>query len=136
MRYMLLIYEAEATTDAPVSPEALAASYAAHGAYYGEVAQRGILQLAERLRPTALATTVRIQAGQVLVTDGPFAETKERLGGINIFECKDLDEAIDLAARFPTVASGHGIMEIRPIWEANESETRMMQAGSPSGPSA
>ena len=84
MRYMLLIYESEAATDEPVSPEAMAASYAAHGAYYGEVAQRGILQLAERLRPTALATTVRVQDGQVLVTDGPFAETKERLGGINI----------------------------------------------------
>jgi hypothetical protein len=136
MRYMLMVYEPEDTPAEPPSPEAMAASYAAHGAYYGELAQRGIVQVAERLRPTALATTVRVKDGQVLVTDGPFAETKERLGGINIFECKDLDEAIELAARFPTVAAGHGCMEIRPIWEASAEEMQMMGAEPPASPSA
>ena len=96
MRYMLLVYELENEPAEPVTPEARAAAYAAHGAYYGEMAQRGIYQLAERLRPTATATTVRFQNGQPLVTDGPFDETKERLGGINIFECQDLDEAIEV----------------------------------------
>jgi hypothetical protein len=130
MRYMLLVYETEDAPETPPTPEEIAASYAAHGAYYGELAQRGIVQVAERLRPTSTATTVRMQAGKLMVTDGPFAETKERLGGINIFECKDLDEAIDLAKRFPTVASGHGSMEIRPIWEANADELKMMGAES------
>jgi hypothetical protein len=127
MRYMLLVYGSEEAPSEPPSPEALAAAYAAHGAYYGELAERGVLQTAERLRPTTTATTVRVQAGQVLVTDGPFAETKERLGGINIFECKDLDEAIALGARFPSVAAGHGCIEIRPIWEATEAELNMME---------
>jgi hypothetical protein len=120
MRYMLLVYGNEDTAEDQVPPEALNASYAAIGAYYGEQAQRGFVpEVAERLRPTATATTVRVTHGQVIVTDGPFAETKERLGGINIFECRDLDEAIELAAKFPTVASGQGSMEIRPIWEAS-----------------
>jgi hypothetical protein len=84
------------------------------------LAQRGILpQVAERLHPSSTATTVRINGGQVIVTDGPFAETKERLGGINIFECKDLDEAIELAAKFPSIADGRGSVEIRPIWDAS-----------------
>jgi hypothetical protein len=131
MRYMLLVYEPEDGAADQISPEELAASYAAHGAYYGELAQRGIVQLAERLRPTALATTVRVKDGQVLVTDGPFAETKERLGGINIFECKDLDEAIELAARFPTIAAGRGCMEIRPVWEASPDEMQMMEGDAP-----
>ncbi len=128
MRYMLMVYESEDAPETPPTPEEIAASYAAHGAYYGELAERGIVQVAERLRPTSTATTVRVKDGKRLVTDGPFAETKERLGGINIFECKDLDEAIELAARFPTVAAGHGCMEIRPIWEASAEEMQMMGA--------
>ncbi len=131
MRYMLLIYEPEDAPAEPPTPEALAAAYAAHGAFYGEMVQRGIYQLAERLRPTATATTVRIQNGRPLVTDGPFAETKERLGGLNIFECKDLDEAIEVAARFPSLAEGHGSIEIRPIWEGDEAAVQQMQAGTP-----
>ena len=120
MRYMLLVYGYEDVAEEQVPPEALAASYAAVGAYYGELAQRGLVpQVAERLQPTATATTVRVQGGQLLVTDGPFAETKERLGGINIFECEDLDQAIEIARRFPSVAAGRGSMEIRPIWEAS-----------------
>lgn len=131
MRYMLLVYGLEDAPAEPVSAEAIAADYAAHGTYYGEMAQRGILQLAERLRPTATATTVRYHNGQPLVTDGPFAETKERLGGINIFECKDLDEAIEVAARFPSILDGRGSVEIRPIWEANPAELTMMQGDAP-----
>ena len=120
MRYMLLVYGNEDISEDQVAPEQLNASYAAVGAYYGAQAQRGFVpEVAERLRPTAMATTVRVNNGQVIVTDGPFAETKERLGGINIFECQELDEAIALAAKFPTVANGHGSMEIRPIWEAS-----------------
>jgi hypothetical protein len=122
MRYMLLVYGPEEGLNTnQVSPEQLQAYMTKHMAYYGEMAERGILQVAERLRPSAAATTVRVKDGSVLVTDGPFAETKEQLGGLNIFECKDLDEAIEVASRFPTVAAGQGCIEIRPIWEADES---------------
>ncbi len=129
MRYMLMVYGVEDAPAEPVTPEALTAAYAAHGAFYGEMVQRGIYQLAERLRPTVTATTVRIHNGQPLVTDGPFAETKERLGGINIFECKDLDEAIEVASRFPSLVEGRGSVEIRPIWEGDEAAVQQMQAG-------
>jgi hypothetical protein len=122
MRYMLLVYGPESGINTnQVSPEELEAYMMKHQAYYGEMAERGILQVAERLRPSTSATTVRVKDGKVLVSDGPFAETKEQLAGLNIFVCKDLDEAIDLAARFPTVAAGHGCIEIRPIWEADDS---------------
>lgn len=117
MRYMLLVYGTE-MSDVQIPEEALAAYMEKHYAYYNEMADRGIVKVAERLRPTSTATTVRVQDGQVLVVDGPFAETKEQLGGINIFECKDLDEAIEVASRFPTVEMGYGCIEIRPIWEA------------------
>ena len=129
MRYMLLVYGYEDITEDQVPPEALNASYAAIGAYYGAQAQRGFVpEVAERLQPTSTATTVRVEQGQLIVTDGPFAETKERLGGINIFECKDLDEAIELARQFPTVAAGRGAMEIRPIWEASAEMLKHFEA--------
>jgi hypothetical protein len=114
---MLLVYGTE-VSDVQIDPDALSAYMEKHISYYNEMAERGILQTAERLRPTSTATTVRMQDGEVLVVDGPFAETKEQLGGINIFECKDLDEAIEVASRFPMVEMGYGCIEIRPIWEA------------------
>jgi hypothetical protein len=70
----------------------------------------------ERLRPAASATTVRISGGQRLLSDGPFAETKEQLGGYYIVETDDLDEAVELASKMPHLADG-GCVEVRPIWE-------------------
>jgi hypothetical protein len=68
------------------------------------------------LQTTASATTVRVQGGKVLVTDGPFAETKEQLAGYYILECKDLDEALGWAARIPTACKGaEGCIEVRPV---------------------
>ena len=69
----------------------------------------------EALEPTATATTVRVRDGRTLTTDGPFAETKEALGGYYLVEAKDLDEAIDFAARIPGAQTGS--IEVRPIWE-------------------
>ena len=69
----------------------------------------------ERLQPAATATTVRVRDGEVLTSDGPFAETKEQLGGFYLVECKDLDEAIEVASRIP--GAKHGSIEVRPIWE-------------------
>jgi len=79
------------------------------------MADRGVLQGGERLRPTSDATTVRVRNGETLSTDGPFMETKEQLGGYFLVDCKDLDEAIEVAAKLPGARSGS--VEVRPIWE-------------------
>ena len=76
---------------------------------------RGVLLAAEPLHPVETAATVRVRSGKVSVTDGPFAETKEQLGGFYIVDCKDLDEAIEVAARIPDVRRGS--IEIRPVME-------------------
>ena len=115
MRYMMLIYTKEqqdATRDA-TNPVALA-----HRALMEETKRRGILCAAEPLEPVATATTVRTENGRVVVTDGPFAETKEQLAGYYILDCKDLDEALEWAARIPTgCGGGEGCIEVRPIHE-------------------
>jgi hypothetical protein len=83
-----------------------------------ETNRRGIFKAAEPLQPTSTATTVRVQNGKVLITDGPFAETKEQLAGYYILDCKDLDEALEWAAKIPTVCGGgSGSVEVRPIRE-------------------
>ena len=117
MRYMLLIYSNEQATEA-LSPEEQERIRAEHGAVMAETSRRGILKGAEPLQPISTATTVRLQNGKVLVTDGPFAETKEQLAGYYILDCKDLDEALEWAARIPTAcAGGTGCVEVRPIRE-------------------
>ena len=79
------------------------------------MAERGVLQGGERLRLTSDATTVRVRNGEVLATDGPFAETKEQLAGYFLVDCKDLDEAIEVAAQIPGARTAR--IEVRPIWE-------------------
>lgn len=119
MRYMLLIYSNEQSMEAS-SPEEQKTIAAGHGAVMAETGRRGIFRGAEPLEPTATATTVRVESGKVLVTDGPFAETKEQLAGYYILDCKDLDEALEWAAKIPTAcAGGTGCVEVRPIREMN-----------------
>jgi hypothetical protein len=79
-----------------------------------EMRERGVRQLGARLRPASDATTVRVRDGEVLLTDGPFAETKEQIAGYDVIDCADLDEAIAIAARHPVAA--WGTIEIRPFW--------------------
>ena len=115
MRYMLLIYTNEQSTEA-LLPEEQERIGAEHGAVMAETSRRGILKGAEPLQPTSTATTVRVDNGKALVTDGPFAETKEQLAGYYILDCKDLDEALEWAARIPTACGGGtGCVEVRPI---------------------
>lgn len=117
MRYMLLIYTKE-DAEAPASQEEMMKVVAGHQAVMDEATKRGVLKGAEPLQPTTTATTVRVQNGKLLTTDGPFAETKEQLGGYYILDCKDLDEAIAWAAKIPTSCQGGaGCVEIRPIRE-------------------
>jgi len=110
MRYVLLIYGSEALTE-----EKRAAIMRAHPAFLQEVQQRGLLTGGAALQPTTSATTVRVRDGKTMITDGPFAETKEQLAGFYILDCKDLDEAIAMAARVPDAVSGS--IEIRPVVE-------------------
>ncbi|SDY56293.1 Uncharacterized conserved protein [Saccharopolyspora shandongensis] len=111
MKYVLLICD-----DEKVSPtmEEIAAD-PAYQAYGVEVDRRGAILGGARLRPVADATTVRVRDGETLVSDGPFAETKDFIGGIDIIECVDLDEAIAIAARHPYAS--RGCVEVRPVWE-------------------
>jgi hypothetical protein len=114
MRYLLLIYTPE-VDPASVPPEAAASSHEAYGAFTREIRDRGVMEAGEALQPTPSATTVRIRDGRTLVTDGPFAETKEALGGFYMVDVKDLDEALELAAKIP--GAREGAIEVRPIWE-------------------
>ncbi|WP_234327059.1 YciI family protein [Streptomyces sp. NRRL WC-3742] len=114
MRYLLMICTEESAIGA-LSPEEGAAMLARYAAFGEEMAGRGVLLGGERLRPTTDATTVRVRDDEVLVADGPFAETKEQVGGYYLVDCQDLDEAIEIASRIP--GARHGTIEVRPIWE-------------------
>jgi len=114
MHYLLLIYQDE-VAHAQWSQEQLAAEYQAYNEYSEAGEKSGALLSGKPLMPTSTATTVRVRSGKILTTDGPFAETKEQLGGYYLMDCKDLDEAIALAAKIPAAADGS--IEIRPIME-------------------
>ena len=114
MRYVLMICTDENAL-AAAGPDETAEMMAGYDAFAAEMGARGVLQGGERLRPTTDATTVRVREGEVVVSDGPFAETKEQMGGYFIVDCKDLDEAIEIAAKIPGAA--YGSIEVRPIWE-------------------
>jgi hypothetical protein len=114
MRYMMLIYSQESAAE--MSAEQIAQLTAGHSKVMGEAAAKGILLGAEPLGRASSATTVRVEDGKTLITDGPFAETKEQLAGYYILDCRDLDEAIEWAAKIPTACKGgEGCVEIRPM---------------------
>ena len=112
MQYMLLIYSNEADEPKPGTSE-FDQHIAGYMALSEEVRNKGIVISAEPLENISTATTVRVRNGKADVTDGPFAETKETLGGYYLLECENLDEAISYAARIPSV--NFGSVEIRPI---------------------
>lgn len=114
MRYMMLIYSKE--SEGRPTPEQISELKAGHWAVMDEATKKGILLGAEPLAPTSTATTVRLESGKPLITDGPFAETKEQLAGYYILECRNLDDAIEWAAKIPTGCRGSsGCIEIRPL---------------------
>ena len=112
MEYLMLIYNAEGdwTKMTPAEQGALSQEY---GHFTQEIIQKGKFVGGNQLKPIASATTVRVRDGKRVVTDGPFAETKEQLGGYYLVNANDLDEAIALAARIP--GARHGSIEVRPI---------------------
>ena len=114
MRYMMLIYSKERAAE--LNAEEADYIKAGHRVVIEQANRKGILQAAEPLAPTATATTVRLENGKPLITDGPFAETKEQLAGYYILNCENLDEAIEWAAKIPTgCKGGDGCIEIRPL---------------------
>jgi hypothetical protein len=114
MRYLLMICNDETALMAQ-SPEESAAMLAEYGPFGEEMTRRGLLRGGHRLRPTTDATTVRVRNGDVITADGPFAETKEQIGGYYMVECDDLDQAIEVASKIPHARNG--TIEIRPVWE-------------------
>jgi hypothetical protein len=114
MKYMLAIYANE-TEWSELGDEGRRVMYEEYAAVSEELAGRGMMIDGAELRPTTAATTVRIRDGRTLVTDGPFAETKEQLGGYFVVDCESLDEAIEAAGKLPTAR--HGSIEVRPLVE-------------------
>lgn len=114
MRYMLLLYSDEAQFGRMGQKE-MGETMAAYQAYTESLRKSGVYVASDRLRPVSTATTVRAKDSDFAVMDGPYAETKEELGGFYMIDVADLDAALKWARQCPTAR--HGIVEVRPIWE-------------------
>ena len=112
MQYLLLIYNTEGNGPQPGEPE-FGDLMSDYFAFTNEVKERGLFLAGQPLESVSTATTVRVREGKPEISDGPFAETKETLGGYYLPDCRDLDEALDCAARIPTAR--YGSIEVRPI---------------------
>ena len=113
MKYMLMFWVEES---AGGTEDEAAAMAAAVTSWVAQMAERGVLLHGSPLGPAADGKIVRVRAGQVLVTDGPFAETKEQIGGYDVLECADLDAAVQAAAAHPLATTAN--VEVRPFWDA------------------
>jgi hypothetical protein len=113
MQYLLLIYSNESDFNALSEPE-MKAMTADYGVFTQSIIASGAFKAGDRLHPASAATTVRIRDGKTSITDGPFAETREQLGGYYMIEAKDLDEATAIAARIP--GARYGSIEVRPVF--------------------
>ena len=112
MKFIALIYNDESIY-VEANAEEIAANFAAHGEFGAAAGEAGVYAGGDGLQPTVTATTLRVRDGERMLTDGPYAETKEQLGGYYALECKDLDEALAWAARIPEAATG--AVEVRPV---------------------
>ena len=113
MKYMLMVFSDDKRFQAMTEAER-AKAVAPYGAYMEALRNAGVYNGGERLRPAEMATTVRVESGKTEVLNGPYAETKEQLGGYFLIDVPDLDAAISWASRCP--GASHGIVEVRPIW--------------------
>jgi hypothetical protein len=112
MQYMWLIYDDEKVWQG-MSEDERNGVYGEYGAFTQSIQASGNMVAGDALQPTSTATTVRVRDGETLMTDGPFAETKEQLGGYYLIEAKDADEALAIAARIPSAK--YGSIEVRPV---------------------
>lgn len=113
MQYMILIYGNEAAESA-VSPADMGKIMSAYKAYSEALVKAGVMVSGERLHPSTSATTVRVTGGKNQVLNGPYAETREQLGGFYMIDVPDLDAALSWGARCP--GASHGVVEVRPVW--------------------
>jgi len=111
MKYMMFVCVDPSTE---LDPEEAAAMGPDTEAWVQEMVGRGVRLQGNQLAPVDDATTIRVRRGEVVVADGPFAETKEQIAGFDILECADLDEALEVAAKHPVAR--HGTLELRPFW--------------------
>jgi hypothetical protein len=116
MRYALLIYASEQDWAGQTEEESQAVNQE-YMTFTKGIIDRGLMKGGEALQPTSTATSVRVRNGDTLTTDGPFAETKDQLGGFYLVDCKDLDEAVEVAAGIPDAR--RGTIEVRPIMEVD-----------------
>jgi hypothetical protein len=114
MKYLLTIYNDESGF-AEATPEQIQQVMAAYEAFGREVSEAGAMLGGEGLQPTSTATTVRVRDGETVTSDGPFADTREQLGGYYLLDCRDLDEAIGWAAKIP--GARDGTVEVRPVMD-------------------
>jgi hypothetical protein len=122
MKFLCLVYNDEQALDAMPRDEFEAFSHE-HVVLADELQKDGRSVTAEGLQPVSTAKTVRVRNGRLSTTDGPFAETKEQLGGIYLFEAADIDEAVQVAARIPMAR--FGCVEVRPVWDLRRHEPRV-----------
>ena len=117
MRYLLMIYSPENYYET-LDEQGMGELMAGYGRFTEELIATGAMQDSARLQPTPTATTVRIRGGKASTTDGPFAETKEAIGGYYLIDVENLDAAIAWAQKIPTAE--YGSVEVRPVWEMEE----------------
>ena len=114
MKYLAIIYNDESLY-ANASPEDTGAIFAAHGEFGEAAGKAGVFVGGEGLQGTSTATTVRVRDGERMLTDGPYAETKEQIGGYYLLDCKDLDDALNWASQIPEAKTG--AIEVRPVMD-------------------
>ncbi|MDB4914869.1 MAG: hypothetical protein JWM95_2513 [Gemmatimonadetes bacterium] len=117
MKYLCMIFDNE-TSWATMTKEEATARHGAYGAFTRDIKASGHFVNGEALQPTSTATTVRVRDGKISTTDGPFIETKEQLGGYYLVDARDLNEAIQIAARIP--GAWNGAIEVRPVMDVGE----------------
>jgi hypothetical protein len=126
MKYLCLIYENEKKNWETLQPAETEAVMNEYYAFTEQIRTNGNYVAGEALHPTNTATTVRVRSGKVSTTDGPFAETKEQLGGFFLVEAKDLNEAIGIASRIPSARWGS--VEVRPVVDFSQEAAKREQA--------
>jgi hypothetical protein len=114
VQYLLLIYQNEKAWDALTEAER-GQAFGEYMQFTNDIKASGHFRGGDALQPISTATSVRVRGGKTQTTDGPFAETREQLGGYYLIEAKDLDEATKIAARIPDARIGDGVIEIRPV---------------------
>jgi hypothetical protein len=115
-KFLLLIWDPETGREAS-SQEDVDMMFKAYGEFTQDIVQRGLMVSGEATQPSNTSATVRVQDGQRIVEDGPFAQGSHQISGFYLIDARDRDQALEVAAAIPSAAFGHGTIEVRPVWE-------------------